>query len=59
MYFMQILLNNILIYKFTQIDELLSEVNIDYNSTTRLENALHNLKQIFEDIEDKPELMVN
>jgi hypothetical protein len=34
-------------------------VNIDYNATTRLENALHKLKQIFEDIKDKPELTVN
>ncbi|RIA85318.1 Nrap protein [Glomus cerebriforme] len=41
-----------------QIDELLSEVNIDYNATTRLENALHKLKQVFENIDDKPEFTI-
>ncbi|CAI2197467.1 13218_t:CDS:2, partial [Funneliformis geosporum] len=41
-----------------QIDELLSEVNLDYNATTRLENALHKLKQILENIKDKPELTI-
>ncbi|PKY37898.1 Nrap protein [Rhizophagus irregularis] len=42
-----------------QIDELLSEVNIDYNATTRLENALHKLKQIFENIDNEPELTIS
>ncbi|CAG8439197.1 12775_t:CDS:10, partial [Funneliformis mosseae] len=41
-----------------QIDELLSEVNLDYSATTRLENALHKLKQILENIKDKPELTI-
>ncbi|CAG8436328.1 905_t:CDS:10 [Rhizophagus irregularis] len=42
-----------------QIDELLSEVNIDYNAATRLENALHKLKQIFENIDNEPELTIS
>ncbi|CAG8654223.1 13463_t:CDS:2, partial [Racocetra fulgida] len=41
-----------------QIDELLSEVSIDFSKTASLENTLHKLKEIFENINDKPDLSI-
>ncbi|CAG8692887.1 10152_t:CDS:2, partial [Scutellospora calospora] len=38
------------------IDELLSEVSIDFSKTASLENLLHKLKEKFENIDDKPDL---
>lgn len=45
------------LFKF-QIDELLSEVSIDFSKTTSLENILHKLKEIFENINDQPDLSI-
>ncbi|KAJ3297816.1 hypothetical protein HK104_000070 [Borealophlyctis nickersoniae] len=38
-----------------QIDELLSEVRVDYNKTSPLEKALHKIKEILDCIGDVPE----
>ncbi|CAG8718443.1 14309_t:CDS:2, partial [Acaulospora morrowiae] len=42
-----------------QIDELLSEISIDFTATSRLENALNKLKQIFENMNDKLDLPID
>ncbi|CAG8467956.1 10809_t:CDS:10 [Acaulospora colombiana] len=41
-----------------QIDELLSEISIDFTKTSKLENTLNKLKQIFENMNDKLDLTV-